>query len=264
MSGKASAKQTAIIRFMEKSKGTQLNCFSPPVMLATLTVEIVLAIYTVWRYKMSTTTRLIAGLLLGLATFQLAEYYVCTGIGGPHAEVWSRVGFVAITTLPAFGTHLVHVLANKPRRRAVALSYASMIGFSIFFLAYRGAFVGHECTGNYVIFQLGNWIGGTYAIGYYYLWLGFGIFMGAHWANELMAKGKKAHTQLQTVRAFIVGYLVFLVPCAIWNTLDAASRPAIPSIMCGFAVLFALILGLYILPRVGKEKSRLAPMQFKH
>lgn len=225
-------------------------------MLATLLIEISLAAYTVWRYKMNATTRLIAGLLLGLATFQLAEYYVCTGLGGVHAEAWSRIGFVAITTLPAFGTHLMHVLAGKPKRTAVRLSYASMFAFSIFFLTYKGAFVGHECTGNYVIFQLGSKIGGTYALAYYYLWLAFGIFMGARWANELMAQGKKAQKKLESVRGLIAGYLVFLVPCAIWNTLSPASRPAIPSIMCGFAVLLALILGFYILPRVGVKNQQ--------
>jgi predicted permease len=238
---------------MTKTKSTQLNCFSPPVMVATLIIEFSAAIYTIWRYKMSVATRIISSLLVSLATFQLAEYFVCTGSG--HAEAWSRVGFVAISALPALGTHLMHVLAGKPKRKAVVLAYATMVGFSIFFLTYSGAFVGHQCTGNYVIFQLGEKIGGTYALGYYYLWLAFGLFMGARWANELQDKGKLARKQLESVRGLMVGYLVFMVPCAIWNTLDAASRPAIPSIMCGFAVLLALILTLYILPRVSEPKS---------
>lgn len=239
---------------MRKTKSTQLNCFSPPVMLVTLIIEFSAAIYTVWRYKMTTATRLITGLLLGLGTFQVAEYFVCTL--NPHAETWSRIGFVAISTLPAFGTHLMHVLADKPKRKAVALAYASMIGFSIFFLLYNGAFVGHKCEGNYVIFHLGTKIGGTYALTYYYPWLAFGLIMGGRWANELMKKGgEQARKRLEAVRGLMAGYLVFVVPCAIWNTLDAASRPAIPSIMCGFAVLLALILALYILPRVGSLKS---------
>jgi hypothetical protein len=239
---------------MKNAKSTQLNCFSPPVMLATLIIEFGAAIYTVWRYKMSVTTRLITCLLLGLGTFQMAEYFVCTL--NPNAETWSRIGFVAITTLPALSTHLMHVLADKPKRKAVALAYASMIGFSVFFVTYNGAFTGHQCEGNYVIFQLGNKIGGTYALAYYYPWLLFGIIMGGRWANELMAtKGKEALKRLQSVRGLITGYLVFIVPCAIWNTLDANSRPAIPSIMCGFAVLLALILTFYILPRVGDIKT---------
>lgn len=222
-------------------------------MVITLIIEFSSAIYTVWHYKMDVASRLITGLLIGLGTFQMAEYFVCTH--GAHAELWSRIGFVAISTLPAFGTHLMHVLADKPKRKAVALSYASMAAFSIFFLTYSGAFVGNKCEGNYVIFQLGSQIGGTYALTYYYPWLLFGVVMGARWANELMAKGKKFRNRLESVRGLIVGYLVFVIPCAIWNTLDAASRPAIPSIMCGFAVLLALILTFYILPRIGEPKG---------
>jgi hypothetical protein len=242
---------------MHKRHGsTQFNCFSPPVMAATLIIEFGLAAYTIWRYKMTVVTRLAVALLAGLATFQLAEYHVCTGAGTASAEMWSRIGFVAISTLPAVGTHLMHVLADKPQRKAVVLSYASMVGFSVFFLTYSGVFVGHECTGNYVIFQLGSHIGGVYALTYYYLWLAFGIFMGARWANQLMLKkGKVARNRLLAVRGLIAGYLVFLVPCAIANTVSPSSRAGIPSIMCGFAVLLALILVLYILPRAAQAKS---------
>ena len=116
---------------MRNTKSTQLNCFSPPVMLITLIIEFGSALYVLWRYKMTVATRLVIGLLLGLGTFQMAEYFVCTL--NPHAETWSRIGFVAISTLPAFGAHLMHVLADKPKRKAVALAYASMFAFSIFF-----------------------------------------------------------------------------------------------------------------------------------
>ena len=147
---------------MSKRSGTTLYCFSPPVMLATLTIESILAIYTVWRYKMTTVTRLITGMFIGLAAFQLAEYFVCTGYG-LRAEQWSRFGFIMITILPPVGLHLAHVLANKPKRRLVALSYATMVGYIGVFLFYHAAFDGHQCTGNYVIFQIGSRLGGLYA-----------------------------------------------------------------------------------------------------
>ncbi len=99
---------------MSKQKGTQLNCFSPPVMLATLTIETLLALYTVWRYKMTPLTRLVVITLLALASFQLAEFFVCTGYG-LHAEQWSRLGFIMIAVLPPLGLHIMHVLAGKPR-----------------------------------------------------------------------------------------------------------------------------------------------------
>jgi hypothetical protein len=239
---------------MSKDSGVQFNCFSPPVMLATLTIETVLAIYTVWRYKMTVLTRLAVTALAGLAVFQLSEYFVCTGYG-LHAEQWSRLGFVAITVLPPLGLHILHELAGKPRRRLVLSAYATMAGFMGVFLTYHAAFIGHQCTGNYVIFQIGPKLGGLYYM-YYLGWLFTAITLGAHWANGLMdQKGKTARKQLETVRALIVGYLVFLVPMALASIVSPSSRRGIPSIMCGFAVLFALILALYILPRAAEVKQ---------
>ncbi len=237
---------------MSKNKGTQFNCFSPPVMLATLTVEAVLTVYTFWRYRLNEITRLATATLLCLGTFQLAEYFVCTGYG-LHAEQWSRVGFVMITALPPLGIHLMHRLADKPGRKVVAGAYASMSAFMIFFLTYHAAFIGHQCTGNYVIFQMGTRVGGAYGI-YYYGWIATGIILGGKWANELKAKGEHVRKQLESVRALIVGYLVFLVPTALANSIKPESRAGIPSIMCGFAVIYALILTMYILPRMAEEK----------
>ena len=222
-------------------------------MLATLGAETVLAIYTVWRYRMTALTRLAVMTLVGLAVFQLSEYFVCTGYGMNSAR-WSRVGFVAITTLPPLGLHMLHHLASKPGRRLVAASYASMSGFIAVFLTYHGAFFGHQCTGNYVIFQIGENLGGLYYL-YYFGWLFTAITLGVKWANELQDRGKSARQQLETVRGLIVGYLVFLVPVAVANTVNPATRRGIPSLMCGFAVLFALILILYVLPRVAEQRQ---------
>src|SRR5277367_5386860 len=99
-----------------RRKSTQFNCFSPPVMLATLVIESLLAIYTLWRYQMTVVARLIVVAVLALATFQLAEFHVCTGFG-LAAEHWSRLGYIAITLLPPLGLHILHQLADKPRRR---------------------------------------------------------------------------------------------------------------------------------------------------
>lgn len=224
-------------------------------MIATMVIEVVLAIYTVWRYKMTDLARLVVVTLVALAGFQLAEYMVCTGHGFP-GEQWSRIGFVLITLLPPLGIHILHVLAGKPGRKLVAAAYATMAAFILFFLAYRTAFAGHECTGNYVIFQLGRQVGGAYSV-YYFGWLLSGIGLGLRWADQLKARGAKARDQLHSVQALVIGYLVFLVPTALANVVSPSTRSGIPSIMCGFAVLFALILALYILPRRGEVARRL-------
>ena len=238
---------------MANRGNTQLNCFSPPVMLATLIIEFSLAIYTIWRYKLTILTRLVVAMLVALATFQLAEYHVCTGYGS-HAEAWSRLGFVAITTLPALGTHLLHVLADKPRRRLVMSAYLTMFGYIVLFLTYHTAFIGHKCTGNYVIFQMGPNVGGSYYV-YYYGWLAIGIGLGVSWVKELLLKGRSAKNRLEAVQGLLAGYLVFLIPTTVVNTLKPSTISGLPSVMCGFAVLFALILGFYILPRAAEPKT---------
>jgi len=237
---------------MRKNEGVRLYCFSPPVMVATLVLETGLALYTAWRYKMTMLTRLAIIMLVGLATFQLAEYFVCTSYG-LHAEQWSRLGFIAISTLPPLGIHIMHQLDAKPRRKLVVAAYATMVGFIVFFLMYRTAFIGYRCSGNYVIFQLGARASMAYGV-YYYGWLATGIGLGMRWANELLAKGHAGLKKLQAVRGFILGYLVFLIPTAIANTFKPETRRGIPSVMCGFAVLFALILVFYILPRTALHR----------
>jgi hypothetical protein len=229
------------------NKKTQLNCFSPPVMVATLVIESLLAMYTIWRYKMSEITRLAVITLIALAAFQLSEYFVCTGYG-VSAEQWSRAGFVFITLLPPLGLHILHVLAGKPGRRLVYAAYATMAAFIVTFLTYHAAFIGHECTGNYVIFQLGATLGGLYGA-YYYGWLLAAIALGVRWLGQLKNKEQNVRRQVKSIRGLIIGYLVFLIPTALANTVKPETRQGIPSIMCGFAVLFALILVFYILPR---------------
>jgi len=68
-------------------------------MLATFIIEIILAIYTLVRYKMTTLVRLATAIISLLALFQLAEFNVC-GRSSASALVWSRIGYVAITLVP--------------------------------------------------------------------------------------------------------------------------------------------------------------------
>jgi len=243
---------------MRERTGTRLNCFSPPVMVATMTIEVLLALYAVWRYKMTPVVRLATTTLVMLAGFQLAEYFVCTGSVG-HAIMWSRIGFAAITALPPLGLHLMHAVAGKPARRLVATAYASMTAFIVFFLVFPGVFDNYQCTGNYVIFHLRPHAGGLYWI-YYMGWIFTGIFYGIRWANQFRQSGETR--KLKIVQALIIGWLIFLLPTATANIVNPSTRSGIPSVMCGFAVLFALVLSFYILPRVGEE-NHVAPLRVK-
>jgi hypothetical protein len=234
-------------------KGTRLACFSPPVMLATFCIEIVFTLYTLWRYHLDWVGRLAAGMLFLLGFFQLSEYYVCGGLGMSSAT-WARAGYVAITMLLPLGLHLLHVLAGKKTGRLVVAAYVSALGFIAFFLGYDHAFAGYVCTGNYVIFQLAVHSGMAYGI-FYYGWLLTSVGLGLRWAHQLARRGKKFAQRRRNVLALAVGYLIFMVPTAVANTVSPATRHGIPSIMCGFAVLFACILVAYILPGAGRRRQ---------
>lgn len=222
-------------------------------MLATLIIESSLAIYTAWRYKLDLLTRLIVLMLVCLATFQLAEYFVCTGVGS-MALPWSRVGFVAITALPPLGLHIMHELAGKTDRRLVYAAYTTMLSYMGFFLLSSGTFTGHQCTGNYVIFQFSANVTGSYTV-YYFGWILAGLGLGFRWAQQLKAKGQAALRQVEAIQGLIIGYLIFLIPSAIAMSVKPEARRGIPSVLCGFAILLALTLAVYILPRAGQIKA---------
>jgi len=77
------------------------------------------------------------------------------------------------------------------------------------------------------------------------------LILGYKWLGHI---DRDSNARKATI-GLMLGYLVFLVPTAIANTVRPETRAGIPSIMCGFAVIFALILGLYIMPLVSEKRS---------
>ena len=215
----------------------RLNCFSPPVMIATFVVEIALAVYTFWRYKLDRVTRVVMLIFVLLAVFQLAEFNVCAA-GWINPAVAARLGFCAITMLPPLGLHLIYAVSRARIRPLVWLAHLSGLTFIAWFLSDGSSFSSYLCTGNYAIFQLSPVLGDVY--GYYYFgWLGVAI-----WLSWRFARGEVRKAML----GILAGYLAFMVPTGVVITLFPDSGGGIPSMMCGFAVLFALIVGLWVLP----------------
>lgn len=233
---------------MLKKSSTTLYCFSPPVMIATFIIESTLLIYTLIRYKLNTVSRIVSALLFLLAVFQLAEYHVCEYSGTSTATIWARIGYVAITFIPPLAIHLIRTVSGRGSRAIVWLAYISATFFALFFGLSKTAFMGHICAGNYVIFQLNHPAGGIYFT-YYYFWMFIGIILALYFSS----KGEQKIREALLLQVF--GYLTFILPTAIVNTLNPQTISGIPSIMCGFAVLYALILVFGIVPRTLSLKS---------
>lgn len=212
-------------------------------MLATFIIEIIGALYVIFRFKMTPVSRLAAGVLVGLAVFQLAEYNVCEGAWGVDSLTWARIGYVAITLLPPLGLHLATKIAGKQQRVLVAGAYAAAAVFAGIFL-----FVGHgmqsqQCLGNYVIFTIAHWATIPYAVYYYGL-----LLLTVGYALR-MAKGMTSKFKKQSLTFLAVGYMAFILPTTAANLIDPSTLAGIPSIMCGFAVILAILLAGVVIPK---------------
>jgi hypothetical protein len=224
---------------LKKYTDNKLYCFSPPVMLLTFIIEFGLAIYTAWRYKITPTSRLAIAIFLSLGVFQLSEYMICGGLGLKNID-WARYGFASITLLPALGIHMLTVLAEKNKKWLINAAYATCTPLVAYFLISPDAFNNHACYANYAVFNASHAISLLFSA-YYYGWMIVGIFLAKRWGD----KNKEKRATLYTM---IAAYLAFIVPTTYFNIIDPTTVSGIPSIMCGFAVLLAIILSWKILP----------------
>ena len=206
-------------------------------MLSTFVLEWLLVIASLIRFRKTLFGQLSSLLLILLATFQLAEYLICTQA---PTLIWARLGLVAITLLPPVGLHLLAVISG--RLQAVRLSYGLALLFSLLFLLWPGVTNQPTCGGNYVIFHTSYSVAVAYA--YYYL----GYLLWGLWEALSTYRASSDHQLRNLLTWMMIGYLSFMVPMAVVYLMNPTAREAIPSIMCGFALLLAFILSFKILP----------------
>ena len=219
-------------------------------MIATFIIEIVFAIYLLFRYKLTPVSRVAIVLLVGLAAFQFAEYNVCEGAWELDSLTWARIGYVVITALPPLGIHLITRISGKSNPLLVGSAYVSGAIFAFIFMFVGQGMLGEQCLGNYVIFKIASWAVWPYAV-YYYGWL----LVGTAYSIWLAQSAKK--NIRVALYALAAGYAALLIPTTTVNLLNPATISGIPSIMCGFAVVLALILALKVVPAYyGKDKKR--------
>lgn len=232
----------------KKRNNLTLYCFSPPVMIATMVVEIILVILTFVRIKKSAIKNLAIVTLVLLALFQLAEFLVCHTYRGLDSLMVSRLGFVAITLLPAVGIHMANTIASRKHNWSTITAYLFALGFIAYFLVAPNSISSSICPGNYVIFRLSESAGMAYGT-YYFTLLGGLLALTTY--LSIIQKNKRKQKSLAWL---LIGGLSFLVPTGIaYLTISEASN-AIPSVMCGFAVLYAILLAFAVVPLASAKK----------
>lgn len=232
----------AILKNPAKRRSLTLSCFSPPVMLATMIVEGILALYILLRYRHGAFAKLAAVLVALLGIFQLSEYQVC---GNHDAQFWSHFGLAAITLLPIVGLQLISFVTKKKRFLVVGCAIAAAL--ALVFLFVPQSITGSLCGGNYVVFSGPTALYEFYGA-YYFTFLIFAVWESV----EAMRENKNGVIQ-RILRWFVIGYLSFMAPMGIVYALYAPARIAVTSIMCGFAVILAFIVAFQIVPKYYKH-----------
>ena len=194
-------------------------------------------------------------LLLFLAAFQGTEFLLCGGFA-VDGGTWSRIGYGAITMLPPLGIHLAYLLANKKPGVVVGAAYATCAMFFAYFVFATQAISGHTCYANYVTFDTADGSTIPYTL-YYYGWLFIGTFLTFKWAPTLDKHRKAA------LYALMGGYLALLVPTTTVTLLWNETLAAVPSIMCGFAIILAGLLTLKVAPESIKLRKSTRSMRLK-
>jgi hypothetical protein len=210
------------------------------VMIATFVIELILASVVFLRHRVTRFGKVAGCVLVLLATFQFAEFRICTTTG-ESSSFWPRVGFVAITLLPLAGLYLVSLVSHKPH--FLKLGYAATAGFILYFVVVPKSITDAICGGNYIIFNTSNDLYRLY--GFYYL--GF-LLLGIWESIEKISSLKRRTRSMRVLQWLIVGYLSFMAPMGLAYVFIPTTRNAAASIMCGFALTFAFILALKIVP----------------
>ncbi|MEK7648396.1 MAG: hypothetical protein AAB400_00575 [Patescibacteria group bacterium] len=227
-----------------KTKASQqkLFCFNPFVTFFTGALELFFAVVACIKYSKTPFGRIAAIALILLSVFQFAEYTICSS---GNSVVWNKIAYAAITLLPAIGIHLISYTTHPTYWIRIAYPIAIIIATSIAIVP--GAFTATYCTGRFVVFQLNDPL--RIALGSYYT---FFILLGIFQLTRALIK-KVGDREINLW--LLLGYLSFTIPALIVYIITFSSRIAVPSIMCGFAVLLAGIIVFKILPLYHKSIS---------
>lgn len=226
------------------TSGTTFFCFTPLVSLSTFIIEFIFAVYVLVKYKPTLFSRLCVLTLMCLGLFQLSEFLLCTT---PFIDASIKLGYVAITLLPALGLHIIYTLTNRWKFIAyLAYAWAAILVGTIVFIP-NVAFLA-TCNPNYVSYDANP----TFS---FFHWLYYIVSMLTGVALLTYAMFKKIGDKKEQ-KWMILSYFVFIIPALILFYTNVISQTALPSVMCGFALLTAIIFVFVIIPRYYKLRKK--------
>lgn len=229
----------------KETQGITFFCFTPLVSLSTFIIEFAFAVYVLTKYKPTLFSKLCTAVLICLGLFQLSEFLICKT---PYVDFSIKLGYVAITLLPALGLHIISTLTRRWKIAAViSYVFAFLLILAIIFVP--KAAILSTCNPNYVsytanpIFSVFHWL-------FYVTSMATGVILLTYAIIKHIGD-KKQETWM------IISYFVFIIPSLILFYTNVIAQTALPSVMCGFAVITACIFVFIIVPRHYFIKSKL-------
>ncbi|MBI5135470.1 hypothetical protein HZA86_04545 [Candidatus Uhrbacteria bacterium] len=226
-------------------------CFSPKVTLATFVLEWSLAIWAWIQYRYHRFGQLAIALLVLLGFYQWSEYAICRG---SNPVDWARLGFAAVGFMPAIGLHLIMLFdKQKPGRThvetvtryLVPIGYALASLWALVFWVEPAVIRSATCMPNFILY--GKSMRPYTWFGYYYTTL-------IAWSLVAMAalRERTAGALRSATNWLAIGYLSFIIPTYLVIFMFPKMIPGFPSVLCGFAVILAIIMVKKVLPEYEK------------
>jgi hypothetical protein len=214
-----------------------VNGYSPTLSILTAALEIGLAIWAFRSPGRQDILRTTGLLLLVLAGYQVAEVFICAE---PSRRFLAALAFVDIVWLPPLGLWLLVLCTGTQKQGLIRLTQSTfvMAGLLATWVLVDDSFVvGTVCQTVLATYEHGTPFHHVYGV-FYELSLGamiVGAMLGAVKLDDKIARAHCADLQL--------GVLAFMIPAlftqVFWKGLD----PSLPSIMCHYAIILALLLG---------------------
>jgi hypothetical protein len=212
-----------------------VNGYSPILSLVTAAVEVAAGVWALRSPGRAAVRWPVAALQFVLAGYQLAEVFICAH---PEDTLLARLAFVDVVWLPPMALTLLLTLSGGAglARVGVRTAWGAAAGLAAWMAVDRSFVVGTVCQVVLATYEHGTPFHHLFGA-FYELCLG-GIVFGAAFALPRVADAiDRAHiSDLQ------IGVLSFMVPAMltqiVWDELD----PSLPSIMCHYALLFAIML----------------------
>jgi len=178
-----------------------------------------------------------AAILLLLAGYQIAEVAICADVAA--SGFLPRLAFVIVTWLPPLGLLLIAQL-RRPRSGPTYLSaYAALAaaaGIVVWIAVDRSFATASVCSAVYARYAHAMPRFRVYA---WFYWIGLAGMVAFSAYGATVCSDPRRRKQLALL---FVGTLAFVVPSLVLSSFVPATRGALPSVLCHFALLLAVLL----------------------